>query len=128
MRYIKLFEGWLEDDLLEFTQVHLAYLIDDGFKIHVVEDGDERSGFYKRILILKLNDCFTWEQIKDRFLPYIYMLNKEFLITEVTFINERNQNIVRYNLSTSIQKLILGKKEKYLNNKLYKLIEIIVKK
>lgn len=127
MRYIKLFEAF-EGDLLEFTEEHLAYLMDDGFKVHVVEhDGNERTGFYKRIIILKLNDYFTWEQIKDRFLPYIYMLNKECLITEVTFINEKNQDIVRYSLSTNIQKLILGKKEEYLINKIYKTITITVK-
>ena len=82
MRYIKLFEGF-EEDVLEFTEDHLAYLMDDGIEITT---RNTQNGYWReynadctRISLVKRSG-FTWEEIVDRFSPFIYMLNKEYSI------------------------------------------------
>jgi hypothetical protein len=83
MRYIKLFEAF-EGDLLEFTQDHLAYLMDDGFEISTTDGSNNYAGLCTKISIVKRSG-FTWEEIVDRFSPFIYMLNKDYRILEIVF-------------------------------------------
>jgi len=124
MRYIKLFESF-EDDLLEFTQVHLAYLVDDGFEInqHLTHNYFSER---KKISIVKRSG-FSWEEITDRFSPYIYMLNKEYNILEVVF-HQSGGRQHQYDTRKDIEELVSGEADQYLTNKIYWMITIIVKK
>jgi hypothetical protein len=124
MRYIKLFEGWLEDDLLEFTQDRLAYLIDDGFEISTY-DSHNYGGGCTKIAIVKRSG-FTWEEIVDRFSPYVYMLNKEYNILEIVFYQNGRQ--YQYDTRKDIEELVSGEADQWLiYNKFYTMIRIIVK-
>jgi len=123
MRYIKLFEGF-EDELLEFTQVHLAYLMDDGFEISLHNPHNYFSERTK-ISVVKRSG-FTWEEIVDRFLPYVYMLNKEYNILEIVF-HQNGGRQQQYDTRKDIEELLSGEADQYLANKFYTMIKIIVK-
>jgi hypothetical protein len=125
MRYIKLFEGWLEDDLLEFTQVHLAYIMDDGFEVSTSDGSNNYAGICTKIYLEKLSG-FTWEEIVDRFSPYIYMLNKEYRILEIVFYQNGGRQY-QYDTRKDIKELLSGEADQYLTNKFYTMIRIIVK-
>lgn len=123
MRYIKLFEGF-EDELLEFTQVHLAYLMDDGFEISLHNTHNYFSE-RKKMSIVKRSG-FTWEEIVDRFLPYVYMLNKEYNILEIVF-HQNGGRQYQYDTRKDIEELLSGEADQYLTNKFYTMITIIIK-
>ena len=129
MRYIKLFEAF-EDDLLEFTQDHLAYLMDDGFEISTVDSSNNYAGLCTKISIVKRSG-FTWEEIVDRFSPFIYMLNKDYRILEIVFYQNGGRQY--YPKVIFIDKFLSGDlglltADQYLTNKLYTMIRIIVRK
>ena len=117
----------LKDDLLEFTQDRLAYLIDDGFEITT---RNTQNDLYvigcTRISIVKRSG-FTWEEITDRFSPYIYMLNKEYNILEVVF-HQSGGRQHQYDTRKDIEELVSGESDQYLTNKIYWMITIMVKK
>jgi hypothetical protein len=123
MRYIKLFEAF-EDDLLEFSEEHLAYLIDDGFEISVYNSHNYGGGC-KKISIVKRSG-FTWEEIVDRFSPYVYMLNKEYRILEIVFYQNGGRQY-QYDTRKDIEELLSGESDQWLTNKFYTRIRIIVK-
>lgn len=116
----------LKDDLLEFTQDRLAYLIDDGFEITT---RNTQNDLYvigcTRISIVKRSG-FTWEEITDRFSPYIYMLNKEYNILEVVF-HQSGGRQHQYDTRKDIEELVSGESDQYLTNKIYWMITIMVK-
>ena len=124
MRYIKLFEAF-EGDLLEFTQDHLAYLMDDGFEISTTDGSNNYAGLCTKILIVKRSG-FTWEEIVDRFSPFIYMLNKDYRILEIVFYQKNGVGQYQYDTKKDIEKLLSG--DEYLTNKFYTMIRIIVRK
>jgi hypothetical protein len=120
----------LKDDVLEFTQDRLAYLMDDGFDITT---RDTQNGYWReynidctRISIVKRSG-FTWEEITDRFSPYIYMLNKEYSILEIVF-HQSGGRQYQYDTRKDIEELVSGEADQYLTNKIYWMITIIVKK
>lgn len=123
MRYIKLFEGF-EDELLEFTEDHLVYLMDDGFEISLHNTHNYFSE-RKKIAVVKRSG-FTWEEIVDRFLPYVYMLNKEYNILEIVF-HQNGGRQQQYDTRKDIEELVSGEAVQYLTNKFYTMITIIVK-
>ena len=103
MKYIKLFnearvEGtrmtkWYQpdqsEDLLDFSNGCLAYLMDDGYKIAT----DNSSNVYDSIRIRKgdspftvyQSEVFTWNEVKDIVLPYLILLNRKYELEYVTF-------------------------------------------
>jgi len=123
MRYIKLFEAF-EDDLLEFSEEHLAYLVDDGFEISVYNSHNYGGGC-KKVSIVRRSG-FTWEEIVDRFSPYVYMLNKEYRILEIVF-HQNGGTQYQYDNNSDIKRLLEGDADQYLTNKIYWMITIIVK-
>ena len=96
MKYIKLFEQqWQQPDqseeLLDFSNDNLAYLVDDGFKIKV---DNETSDQYDAIRIRKGEKpfdvpCnrlgFNWEEVKDIFLPFFIRLDRKYEVMAITF-------------------------------------------
>ena len=115
-----------EDELLEFTESHLAYLIDDGFEVMTYGADIESLGYG---LCTKINisrrSGFTWEEIVDRFSPFIYMLNKEYYILEIVFHQIRGLQH-QFDTNKEIEQLISGDTE-YLSNKFFNQVRIIIK-
>jgi hypothetical protein len=114
----------LKDDVLEFTQDRLAYLIDDNFEISTY-DSHNYGGGCTKIAIVKRSG-FTWEEIVDRFSPFIYMLNKEYHILEIVFYQNGGRQY-QYDTRKDIEELVSGEADQWLINKFYTMIRIIVK-
>jgi hypothetical protein len=89
MKYLKrIFETLEESEyykLKDFCYSNLAYLIDEGFDISI----DRKSiNFMIRISKWKIKGNsghfypFTWDDIKDDFIPFIIVLNDKFKIDD----------------------------------------------
>jgi hypothetical protein len=94
MKYLKkIFENDLYndvDELMDFCQTNLAYLLDEGFEISI----DERfcklkDGFYM-ISVEEPNTSrynekatFNWSEIKDSFIPFMFLLNKSYKLRDL---------------------------------------------
>lgn len=89
MRHLRKFnESINKDELVEFCENYLAYLLDDGYSIEASE-----IGFDEYLLVLRNENrptnvpidspelLFTWEGVKDQFIPFLHMLSKQYTIT-----------------------------------------------
>jgi hypothetical protein len=78
MKYLKRFNESVdfEEKLKDFCETHLAYLLDEGFEV-VLLDLDES---YDSEITVKREDkrTFTWNEVKDHIVPFIIHLNKEY--------------------------------------------------
>lgn len=82
MRYLKKFNEAIEpDEIKDFCEMYLAYLLDDGYALSFRE-----SGRVTQIDFLKPKtdvehiavDWMDWDQIKDSFIPFLKMLDKQY--------------------------------------------------
>jgi hypothetical protein len=79
MRYIKRFnEDNNEEDLKDFCETHLAYLLDDyNFELNVESFHDHtQGGIYRGQIRLENDEGFKWDDIKDYFIPFLKQLDK----------------------------------------------------
>jgi hypothetical protein len=84
MRYLKRFnesQSDFKEQLRDFCETHLAYLLDNGFMVEINEFED-LDGFE---LIIKKeeedllrNPLFTWEEVKNYIGPFVFYLDKEY--------------------------------------------------
>jgi hypothetical protein len=89
MRYLNNFNEntnyFLQEDLNElqyFCETYLAYLIDEGFGIRVRHGSRKdraRIEFYKGELHFPI--AFSWDDVKDHYIPFYQMLSKEYEIS-----------------------------------------------
>jgi hypothetical protein len=90
MRYLKTFESIdLEKDLRDFCETYLAYLLDDDFELSVIWQGRGYMGPEKdcyNINLCKLDNGsatgFTWNEVKDSYIPFLHMLDKQYEIMD----------------------------------------------
>ena len=84
MRYLKRFnesQSDFKEQLRDFCETHLAYLLDNGFMVEINEFEDW-DGF--ELLIKKeeedllRNPLFTWEEVKNYIGPFVFYLDKEY--------------------------------------------------
>ena len=90
MKHLKKFnENLNKEGLQDFCDTYLAYLLDEGYSIVASEIGfDEyvlvlRNG--KRLDNLPIDSpelLFTWDEIKDQFIPFLHMLSKQYTIID----------------------------------------------
>ena len=72
-------EGELEE-LKDFCETHLAYLIDENFVVEVSNDYTHKN-FHISILKEGSKDKgFTWEEVKDYFIPFLTHLSRNYSI------------------------------------------------
>ena len=81
-------EGLNKEELQDFCDTYLAYLLDVGYSIEASE-----IGFGEYVLVLRNENrptnvpidspelLFTWEEVKDQFIPFLHMLSKQYTIT-----------------------------------------------
>ena len=86
MRHLRKFNE-SKDELVEFCENYLAYLLDDGYSILATG-----IGFDEYVLVLKNatkptnvpidspERLFPWEEVKDQFIPFLHMLSKQYTI------------------------------------------------
>lgn len=90
MRYLKTFESInFKDELQNFCNAYLAYLLDEDFVATVY---DFRGNNSELVIIIKRIDFYTpeleeipnkkfnWNQVKDYLIPFIYSLNNSYEI------------------------------------------------
>jgi len=112
MRYLKLFESFNENEIIDFCETYLAYLLDDTtFKVRVLDNrycsqGNQYAGggvsessnsyvlsLYREKDTVRNNAAnddpqpmtFYWNDIKDQFIPFLSMLDKSYEILNITF-------------------------------------------
>jgi hypothetical protein len=126
MRYLKLFESFNENEIIDFCETYLAYLLDDTtFKVRVLDNREKTSWnniqyvwsqgtqfggggvsessnsyvlslyrereTYRSDTPLTVFDTpyqpmtFYWNDIKDQFIPFLSMLDKNYEILNITF-------------------------------------------
>ena len=86
MRYLKRFNESvdIESQLRDFSESYLAYLLDDDYRINI---GCNEYASDKIFLInlCKVDDAvidFTWLDVKDSYIPFLHMLNREYDIID----------------------------------------------
>jgi hypothetical protein len=104
MKYLrKIFESVDKEELLEFSENNLAYLIDEDFIIEVYRSRATNDEDYSLcIKIIKVNNTssdsylFKWNDIKDHFIPFIQrLINKYELHKDVHWWNPTSSNYGR---------------------------------
>jgi hypothetical protein len=82
MKHIKKFNESLiniTDELQEFCNVNLAYLIDEGFNVKCTSQRTfKESGYYSRVGIYKPYNTFNWYDVRDDIIPFMKILKKEY--------------------------------------------------
>jgi hypothetical protein len=82
MKYIKKYSSLIvesvTDDLQEFCELNLAYLLDEDFTINV------RKMFINNQYLLTFDrkSGFTWDEIADQFIPFLQRLSQSYTIGE----------------------------------------------
>jgi hypothetical protein len=85
VKHIKSFnESNNEEDLKDFCETHLAYLLDDSnFELNVDDSNFElnvddytQGGIYRGQIRLENEKGFYWDDIKDYFIPFLIQLDK----------------------------------------------------
>lgn len=131
MKYLKKFEAdsWssmindkiTKEDILETTNNYLAYLIDDGFEtginiergwiskhntdvidLHIFKkdsftDAETTSNRY-----FNESNNFLWNTIKDHFIPFLTMFNKQYSYTYIKFYSYYGDDIIAFRPPGSI--------------------------
>ena len=93
MKHLRKFnESLNKEELQDFCDTYLAYLLDEGYSIEASE-----IGFDESVLILRNENrptnvpmdspelLFTWEEVKDQFIPFLHMLSKQYTIRSIKF-------------------------------------------
>jgi hypothetical protein len=115
----------------ELCEQHLVYLQDDGFKYFIDINEDLNSDLYNQgdvIFTLQKNqEEFSWDEIKDRFIPFLIMLKRDFKpLSDIEFLlgeDNMDTNVIwSTNEKLEINLLINDAIDSYSN-----IVEIIIK-
>ena len=94
MKHLKNFnESMSKEDLQDFCESALAYLIDEGFTINIYTHGDPRSGLPKgesNIWLQKNKEFFKWDEVKDYYIPFLQLLSNRYDIGGFDHVDETN--------------------------------------
>jgi len=72
------------NELQDFCETNLAYLMDDGAEIEVVED--KRGNVKIRIILAKeASNRVHWDQIKDQMIPFLIRLTNKYELSKEAF-------------------------------------------
>ena len=108
MKYLKRFnENNTHEDLQDFCETHLAYLLDDGYELYIGDDHGKKT-----ISITIPSDVsnedgeydtgeFEWNNVKDHYITFLTHLNNKYKVVpyfdKVAFIKIRNNFILILN-------------------------------
>jgi len=127
MKHIKTFNEaitWnpteFKQELQEFCETNLAYLLDDTAELFVtnINDWDEYSNWQEDLHKIQLNITVPfgparnsrrspkkWNEIKDQIIPFLIRLNKEYEVVNPVHLD----TIINYNTKNKIEDLINDK-------------------
>lgn len=87
MKHLKRFDESLQQDdlqeLLDFVETSLAYLIDEGFEVGLDDDYlhlslPGKSPYGANPNAISVKDPFNWNDIKDHFIPFLQLLSRRY--------------------------------------------------
>jgi hypothetical protein len=114
MRYLKRFNESidLESQLRDFSETYLAYLLDDGYRIQVSPTNLKTQFLVRLDKIVELNEeeydnnDFTWLDVKDSYIPFLHMLNRDYDIIDdvIEFYDGGDEEIVE----VEVEKVLSG--------------------
>lgn len=100
MKHLRKFnESLNKEELQDFCDTYLAYLLDEDFSIEYLGKKSNKDQDDSEIISLKkgyrtdsmaIADpslMFSWDEIKDHFIPFIHMLSKQYTITNLKLWN-----------------------------------------
>ena len=100
MKHLRKFnESLNKEELQDFCDTYLAYLLDEDFSIEYLGKKSNKDLDDSEIISLKkgyrhdgmaIADpslMFSWDAIKDHFIPFIHMLSKQYTITNCKLWN-----------------------------------------
>jgi hypothetical protein len=116
MKHLKKFESLInpekvdKEELKDFCEMYLAYLLDEGFEIHIVE-----HYFMCEINLHKVGyleqwqyNGFKWEEIADRFIPFLKVLYDNYVsfgnkCIQLETANGMTTNVYIYDFSNNME-------------------------
>ena len=86
MKYLKLFNentDNFKEELQDFCDMNLAYLLDEGFTLQYAR---YNKSLYSVTLIKNPGERhkFTWDEVKDRYIPFLQLLSKRYELIDFT--------------------------------------------
>ena len=123
MRHLKRFNESLgkvfKDELKDFCETNLAYLLDDDVRVHV----DSLNGIVVRIVF---DQTKTWDEVKDQIIPFLIRLNNKYEIDKF-FSKKEIKVFIDYDMGSgedfySVKDLINDKTDFYTGEKLLGLL------
>jgi len=112
------FDRWSRDqknELTEYCETNLAYLMDDGFKVRVGQRyaiGNVSIGIKKDRLSLtdkaltgESREDFNFSDIKDHFIPFCVRLQKEYEISEIKILGPMINFVIKDNFEKRLDEL-----------------------
>jgi hypothetical protein len=99
MRHLKRFNETVytdfKNELQDFCETNLAYLIDDGVIVNVIHLIDPKLTYEAEQLthkiIIKLPQATPWNEIKDHMIPFLTRLNNKYEVKEYMGPNIRKE-------------------------------------
>lgn len=87
------------DEIKKFCELYLVYLLDDGFELDYSDNDDEYDDDYEllEIYLYKIHDDhentgFTWNSIKDHYIPFLTLLIEKFDIQDKISLYDKDRN------------------------------------
>ena len=117
MKYIKKYSSLIvesvTDDLKEFCELNLAYLMDDDYKVMITRRDSLPidNMYHKKGLIIHFykwesdEENFKWDEIENHFIPFLQRLSNEYTVVECQIVYS-NYNAPKY--VVSLESLING--------------------
>ena len=69
-----------EEELKDFCENNLAYLLDEGTEIQIVEQPGGHEGLH--LIRILLDEAKPWDDIKDHMIPFLTRLQNQYEITD----------------------------------------------
>jgi hypothetical protein len=122
MKYLKYFESILDNqqsnNLREFCENYLAYLIDEGFTIEIYQVEHSSNLVVEIRTPYNRHNEFNWGKAKDALIPFIQMLDKKYPINKS--INFQNpQYNWKYNDLIDIKRDLIEDTREFLRIRIY---------
>jgi hypothetical protein len=120
IRLKKFNESVSEEDVRDFCETNMAYLMDDNsyeFEYFISRD----PTWYFRILNLTLEAStrYKWEDVVDHYIPFLYLLNNKYKLCE--FNNRDDKSLIKNNEEKIVQ---FSVKENEDNTNVYKYFSV----
>jgi hypothetical protein len=104
MKYLKPFNESTDDnfkeELQEFCEMNLAYLLDEGTEIQIVEQPGGYEGIH--LIRILLDEPKKWDDIKDHMIPFLTRLQNQYDITDEVY-KEMTLHKARHNNNGDIR-------------------------